>query len=207
MNGSGFTLKEIVHLILNINKCNIISGGTYIDLPNIFKTKHAVINPKNNDSYCFLWSLCIALYPDDEFFNTININDISAKKEKISYQKFNTYFKNLENYEFPMSLSNVEKFASENNISINVYVISKNTKILPIVITPLEKDRHVDLLLLTEVDEKNAVEKMHYCYIKNLSRLSSSQISNHKGAYEICRVCMCYVFYDSREINETQGTL
>ena len=97
----------------------------------------------------------------------------------------------MENYEFPMSLSNVEKFASENNISINVYVISKNTKILPIVITPLEKDRHVDLLLLTEVDEKNAVEKMHYCYIKNLSRLSS-QICNRTGAYEICRVCMCY---------------
>lgn len=192
MNGSGFSLKEIVHLTLNINKCNIISGGTYIELPAVFKSKHSVINPKNNDNYCFLWSLCIALYPDDKFFDLLNVNGVSSKKEKMSYQKFNAYFKNLKNYDFPMSLSNVEKFALENDISINVYVISKHNKILPIVITPLEKDRHVDLLLLTEVDEKNGVEKMHYCYIKNLCSFTSSQISKHKAPYEICRVCMCY---------------
>ena len=204
MNGSGFSLKEIIHLTLNINKCNVISGGSYIDLPNVFKLKKAVVNPKNNDNYCFLWSICIALYPDDEFFHRLNDNGISAKKEKLSYEKFNTYFKNLKKYEFPMSLSNVEKFASENDISINVYIISKRNKILPIVITPVEKDRHVDLLLLTEIDEENAVEKMHYCYIKNLSRLTASQISKHKHLNEICRVCMCYFTSKEKLIKHKQ---
>lgn len=192
LNGSGFSLKEIINLTLNMNKSNTISGGTYMKLPKLFELKHAVINPKNQDNFCFLWSLCIALFPEDEFFHTVNINVVSARQERIAHQKFYEYFKNFKTYEFPMQLEDVAKFASENDISINVYIISKEKKILPIVIAEIEQVRHVDLLLLTEIDEKNNTEKMHYCYIKNLGRLVDSQISKVKASYEICRVCLNY---------------
>ena len=53
---------------------------------------------------------------------------------------------------------NLEKFADENDIFINVYIISVRNNILP-VITPNEKERHVNLLLLTKIDEKMVLKK------------------------------------------------
>ena len=69
-NGSDPVLCEIINLTLNVNKCNLMRAGTYIDLPNFIKKQHAVINVKNSDDYCLLWCLLRKFYskhPLNEF--------------------------------------------------------------------------------------------------------------------------------------------
>jgi hypothetical protein len=62
---SGWALYEILYLKVNINKYNPIKVGfsTYCDLPTFIQNTKSVINIKNNDEYCFLWSVVCALYP------------------------------------------------------------------------------------------------------------------------------------------------
>ncbi|XP_069360915.1 uncharacterized protein [Maniola hyperantus] len=60
---SGWSLKKINYIDLNINKFNPLRGSSYIDLPLDIKHKHAVINVKNNDYQCFQWAVLSALYP------------------------------------------------------------------------------------------------------------------------------------------------
>ncbi len=54
--GSGWVLDEIVHLDLSITQYTPLKGSSYIPLPRKLKTKKAIINVKNNDNKCFMWS-------------------------------------------------------------------------------------------------------------------------------------------------------
>ena len=64
---SGWSLIEIMNLLLNINKYAPFSIGlsTYTSLPNYIQNKKTVVNIKNNNLYCFFWSVVAALYPVD----------------------------------------------------------------------------------------------------------------------------------------------
>ena len=50
---SGWSLSEIIHLEVNINKYQPIRGSLYIPLPKIIADKKACINIVNNGVYCF----------------------------------------------------------------------------------------------------------------------------------------------------------
>ena len=84
---------------------------------------------------------------------------------------------------FPVPLSFIGSFAKANNLSINVYGVESDEK----VISPLRvsqtvvPDRAVDLLLY----ECNSIQ--HYTTIKYFSRLVSSKLSNHNSATYCCR--------------------
>ena len=60
---SGWSLKSILNLVINICKFNPMRGSTYIDLPPFIKKKEACINVKNNDDECFKWAVLSALHP------------------------------------------------------------------------------------------------------------------------------------------------
>nr|XP_046487068.1 uncharacterized protein LOC124221275 [Neodiprion pinetum] len=64
---SGWSLLEIINLTVNINKYVQLRGGvfTYTPLPKDIQDKKAVVNIRNSDSYCFLWSVTAALFPAD----------------------------------------------------------------------------------------------------------------------------------------------
>ena len=70
---------------------------------------------------------------------------------------------------FPVSLSSIAPFAAKNNLSINVYGVEDEKKVVfPLCVTDsVVPDRHVDLLL----HECNGDQ--HYSPIKNFSRLIS----------------------------------
>ena len=76
---------------------------------------------------------------------------------------------------FPVPLSSVGCFTTMNNMSINVYGVDNDKKVIyPLLVSStLVPDRHADLLLF----EHNGIR--HYTNIKNLSGLVSSQMSNH----------------------------
>lgn len=60
---SGWTLVEVAHLDINTNKYEAIKGNQYISLPPEILQKHACVNIKNLDEYCFKWAIISALSP------------------------------------------------------------------------------------------------------------------------------------------------
>lgn len=50
---SGWALSRIMNLIVNINKCNPMQAGCWIDIPTHVKVKNAVVNVRSTDNACF----------------------------------------------------------------------------------------------------------------------------------------------------------
>jgi len=82
-----------------------------------------------------------------------------------------------------MTLTQIKKFENQNNISINVYNIEKKKElsILPIRIADRKMDEHVNLLYVQNDDDVG-----HFAWIKNLSRLVSSQLSKKEHRKYFC---------------------
>ena len=96
---------------------------------------------------------------------------------------------------FPLAISTIGSFAVKNNLSINVYGVDNDKKVIyPLRVTEavVADCRHVDLLLY----ECNGIQ--HYTTIKNFSRLISGQLSNHNGATYCCKKCLHA--YSSKEL-------
>jgi hypothetical protein len=173
IRGSQWVLSRILKLELNINRYNPLRGRSYISLPPTLANKKAVINVKNKDDKCFLWSVLADLHP---------ANDHSYRVAK--YLQWEDEFDEaLKGIGFPVKLSDVAKFAKRTQMSINVYCYDTR-RIVPLEITKDEKEVHIDLLYLTE---KN---KSHYCLIQNLSRMLRSQVTKHEEKVYLCRMCL-----------------
>nr|XP_015923625.2 uncharacterized protein LOC107451906 [Parasteatoda tepidariorum] len=180
---SGWTLSKILYLEVRINKYNPLHGSTFIKLPEFIEKKKAVINVRNNDSKCFMWSVLAALHPQIDNAHRV--------------EKYATFVNELDfsGLEFPIKLQDVFKFENKNNISINVYGFNVKNIFYPLYITKKEKEVHIDLLFITSLTTS------HYCYVKNLSRLLTSQYSSHDGKKFICRRCLQF-FTAERNLNE-----
>ena len=63
LDGSGFVFQEIAKVILELNKFIDIQASSYIELPPKYKKNQSVVNIKNKDQFCFLWSILAYLYP------------------------------------------------------------------------------------------------------------------------------------------------
>ncbi|KAJ8915327.1 hypothetical protein NQ315_008211 [Exocentrus adspersus] len=178
---SGWTLKQIMFLDVNINKFNPIVASSYIKLPKAIENKKAVLNIQNNDMACFAWSVNAALFPSQ--------GDPTATS---SYPHYDTLL-NFTNLEFPIKLKDIHRFEKMNNISINVFGVEteyKDGKYVTEVVGPLHftKQRqptHVNLLLVSDGEGNN-----HYCLISDLSRLVSSQKSKCHGKIYFCDGCL-----------------
>nr|CAI5821755.1 unnamed protein product [Callosobruchus analis] len=112
---SGWALLEILHLKVNINEYNPISVGisTFVDLPPFIRNSKSVINIKNNDPYCFLWSVVCALYPAPKDKNVSRVS---------SYPHFSKVLK-LGNIKFPIALKDIPNFEQLNGLAINVFTV------------------------------------------------------------------------------------
>ncbi|XP_046749932.1 uncharacterized protein LOC124413417 [Diprion similis] len=158
---SGWSLLEIINLAVNINKYTPLRGGlyTYTPLPKHIRDTKAVVNIRNNDSYCFLWSVTAALFPA----NDRNPNMTS------SYPHFSSVLR-YDSINFPMSLdkNTISKFEKLNGLSINVYVETE--------ITDDDDDDGDDVDL--EYCEKHRIYL--FAWIRNLSCLTKHRIDCFK---------------------------
>lgn len=117
---SGWALYEILQLKVNINRYDPINVGisTYVEIPKFIQNTKAVLNIRNSDEYCFLWSIVAALNPCNN--KKLNPNRIS------SYPHFSSVLK-YENISFPIHLRDISRFEKLNNSSINVFTYEKKT--------------------------------------------------------------------------------
>lgn len=177
---SGWSLKEIKHIEMNVNKYTPLRGSSYIPLPRDILLKKAVINVRNNDNQCFKWALLSALFPVEK--NSDRVTSYSRHSNKIKFG----------NVSFPVQLKDIKKIELLNNISINVFglefneISKKHTIVGPLHFTKSRKSTHINLLYINEGANG------HYCYIKNLSRLVSKQVKKSDGAIHICDGCLLY---------------
>lgn len=202
IQGSGFTLSRIIELDVQVCSYEPLGGASYIETPQKLKHKKALVNVINeNDNMCFKWSVLSALHPT-----------ASNPHRLQHYLKYENEL-NFDGIDFPVRLNQIDKFTHLNDtISINVYYYDDvQHRVCPLRVSSDIKKHHIHLLLLTS-DEKNQSNKsqttaskiktmldnkeaqMHYCWIKNLSRLVSGQLSKHEHKSYICDRCLN--FYD-----------
>ena len=174
--GSGWVFLEVENLTLHTDKWDPIKASSYIDIPGKLKNKKAIINMKNEDNKCFLWCVLRALNPKNKDAGRID-GDLKSKENTL----------NMEGITYPVSLKDINRFEKQNpDISISVLGNSGEERIYPLRISKKEKERKHNIVLLLIKDEDNS----HYCYVKNLSALLSSQVNNHKSKLYFCLNCL-----------------
>ncbi|XP_072751051.1 uncharacterized protein [Anoplolepis gracilipes] len=156
-------------------------AGCHIILPRKIMMKRAVVNVRSKDNACFAWAVTAAMYPAER-----------RVERELSYPRY-TDVLNLRDIEFPVTLNQIKKFEINNNISINVYTI-ENENIVPIRISEQKRDKHANLLYIQDAQDIG-----HFAWIKNLSRLVSSQLNKHNGQKYICDRCLHY-FYSNEKL-------
>ena len=66
VKGSGWRFHSIIRLELHTVSYNPLRGETWVALPKELANKNAIINMKNEDNKCFLWSFLRALNPKEK---------------------------------------------------------------------------------------------------------------------------------------------
>ena len=180
--GSGWVFVEVENLALHTDIWDPIKASSYIDLPKYLKNKNAIINMKNEDNNkCFLWCVLRALNPKDTHPERID-KDLKSKENTL----------NMKGITYPVDLKDINRFEKQNpDISISVLGYSKDERIYPLRISKFtkvkkedERKHNIVLLLIKNGDNS------HYCYVKNLSALLSSQVNKHNHKFYFCLNCL-----------------
>jgi hypothetical protein len=172
-------------------KVSLLNGGisTYITPPAYLsnRSKAALLNIRNNDNYCFVWSILASLFPVDTNSDPMNTNSYPQNMHDIL---------NLKDITFPLSLCNVHKFEANNlNLNINIYSSSNDKKKYDIFPVYASKNSFVDnnkIINLFYIPSYHH-QRGHYCLITDLASFCFKQISckSHKKKF-ICTRCLNY---------------
>ena len=181
--GSGWMFLKVIKLVLHTTKWEPLYGSSYIPLDPYLANKKAIINMRNEDDKCFMWSVLRALNPKDKNAERID-SDLKNKQNSI----------NMKGIHYPVDLKAIDRFETQNpNISISVVGYNKVDLVHPIRVSKYTGCEHdIVLLLLKEAvkgENGEIEEKTHYTLVKNKSALITSQVNNHKGRREICLNC------------------
>jgi hypothetical protein len=168
--GSNWTIDKVVNLTIHMARYRPLKGSSYIPLPIKLRSKHAIINIKNKDNKCCMWSVLAALYP------------VQRNGERVWKYKGHVSDLNFKDISFPVKMDNIPKFEKQNDMSINIFGYEKNS-IFPVQITKYRFERHVNLPMISD-NRKN-----HYCWITDLKRLLDDQHSNTRR-YHYCPYCL-----------------
>ena len=183
-NGSGWYFKEVLRLEVHTVEYNPIKGSSYIDLPEWIKNKKAIINIKNRDDKCFLWSILRYLYPKEK--------DAQYLKDLRKYE----FSLNTKGLTFPLKLKDITKFEKLNPEIPGINVFSNdNMTIYPLRMAEKDCKNTIDLFL----HEEDNIS--HYSLIKNFHRLIKSQLTKSKdGKIFICK--RCFTHFTKEELLE-----
>ena len=175
--GSNWRFQRVLSLDVHFTDFHFtdfqpLRGSTFLPLPRKIKTKKAVINMKNDDDQCFKWSVVRALNPVDVHPERIT-KELKDQSERLDWSGL----------KFPVKLDHIVIFEKFNPfISMNVFGFEGD--VYPLRLSKSKRTQIVNLLLISDG------EKQHYCLIKSLSRLLSSQMSKHDHANSFRLNCL-----------------
>ena len=166
MNESGWDFQRVNSMTISFYDTGNMDGSSYNKVP---LRSSAILNIKNDDKYCLLWSIPAKLHPCK-----------NSHPDRVS--NYEPYFKelNIEGFDFTNGFrcSDMYRFEKLNNLSINIYDLGfdqNKHKLLPIEISKNESDKVIDLLIY----------KNHYVLIKKLNVF----IGKH-DCKNVCRKCL-----------------
>ena len=167
---SRFVFDDFLYLDVNFHQLNLMRGSSYLPLPDWLASKKAIVNPHNDDEECIKWSV-------------IAVKNAGMKDP----QRVSNLRKFMDNYdwsglEFPVSIKEIGKFETRNNISVNVLAVEGRDVYIHRKCQRVGQE--IKLLMVSE----NGIR--HYTAIKSLSRLLSSKNSNTKCKQHFCRNCL-----------------
>ena len=170
--GSGWTIESVDNHYLNIVQYQPMKGSSYIKLPQELRHhRKGLINMKNDDNECFRWCHIRYLNPQDKYPQRIKKSDKEFIK-KLDYSEI----------EFPVTTKKYNKIEKQNEININVFGY-ENKQPYPIYISKEKYEKHIELLLITEDENK------HYVLIKDFNRFMYNQ-TKHEHKKHFCMHCL-----------------
>ena len=175
--GSGFVLDRITKFVVCITKFRPMHGGSsYFEAPEYIKKKKCILNIKNYDQKCFLWSILASLYPLKQ-----NAGEVSK------YQPLERTL-NVQDLKFPLQPKQAAVFEKNNpTISVNIYSLGEENGEICVEYLSREKGRksHVNLLLLSH----EVTGQRHYTCIRSMSRLVAGRTKcSNRG--HVCCSCL-----------------
>jgi hypothetical protein len=166
--GGGYILS-MNRITISSTKYSPITGKSYCALPDLIKNKKAIINIKNEDNYCFLYSVLCYLNP------------INSNPERVA--RYVNLLKTIK-YTTAHFIDGVDVFSHHigtfekaNNLNINIYTSNDDGKN----IRPLRLSKHN-----SETMVPLFYHKKHYSLIKSFSRFCGLQGSH----YRYCHRCL-----------------
>ena len=181
MEGSGWSVIDLLNHDLHVNKYDPLIARSYIKLPDEIQNKKATINIQNSDDKCFIYCLGRALDPSPEKLHLERVSThLKTVCESLGLNKIKT----------PVNEQDLPNIESQFSISINLFSHS-NSNIYPIRLTQTVAAKHVDLLV-TSNSETN-----HYVWIKNFNRLCA-RVTTDTGKKYFCKHCIQHFPNDDR---------
>ena len=170
--GSNWRFERALSLDIHFTDFIPLRGSTFLSLPKKIRDKKAVINMKNNDDQCFKWSVTRALNPVEKNSERVS-KELIDQSERLDWSGL----------KFPVKLDQIVIF-EKNNPQISINVFGFEGDVYPLRLSKSKSEQTINLLLIS--DEA----KQHYCLIKSLSRLLSSQLTKHGHTNVFCLNCL-----------------
>ena len=164
---SGWVFQRVNSMTISFYNTDTdnMDGSSYVKIP---LRSSAILYIKNDDKYCFLWSILAKIHPCEN-----NSNIVSGYKK---------YFNelNIEGFDFTngFQCSDMYRFEKLHNLSINIYELNfdqNKHKLIPVEISKNESDKVIEFLIY----------KNHFVPIKKTKVF----IGKHDCKY-ICRKCL-----------------
>ena len=190
---SNLRFLELNYIKIQISRRTKTRASGYIDLPPALKTKRAVINIKNTDDECIVWSLLAYKHYDN--LKTKDGNEVKDKNEVRHYKPYYNEIIQPKNITYPIDIQkDIKRFEKLNNLKINVFSYEDNDKqfknLIPLYNTNKRNDNVVNLLLYKE----------HLMYIKDLGKLLR-RYDNQVKMYH-CSQCLSIAYDTQDKLNE-----
>ena len=138
MRESGWIFQRVNSMTISFYNTGNMDGSSYIKVP---LRSSAILNIKNDDKYCFLWSILAKSHPCG-----------NSHPDRVS--NYEPYFNelNIEGFDFTNGFrcSDMYRFEKLNNLSINIYELNFDQykqKLIPIEISKNVSDKVIDLLI------------------------------------------------------------
>ena len=98
----------------------------------------SILNIKNTDQKCFVWSILAKLFPPERNNHTTKVSN---------YKPYENHLK-MKGIEHPVKLQDIPYFETQNlNIAINVFALEKSNALFPLYITN-HRNRQIEIDLL-----------------------------------------------------------
>ena len=107
--------------------------GSYIELPRKLQ-RQGLINIKNNDDYCFIWSYIRHINPQEKNPNRIKMTD---------KQLFDEIYQKLKDFKFPLKINKTNIKKIEDILRINICILTS------------DENNNICTMFTSENDHKN----------------------------------------------------